>query len=271
MATRPSPTDPPAATSVVAETAPNALPAMKQTIFRRHRQLEGWPLVFTILVTVGILVGGLVEFIPLVLVKDNVPRIASVKPFTPLEAVGRDLYIREGCVNCHSQMIRPFRAEIERYGDFTKAGETVYEHPFLWGSKRTGPDLQRIGGKYPNLWHVRHMEDPRSTSPQSIMPPYAWLLKDDLDFAVIPGRLRALSRVGVPYTDAEIADAVANAERQATAIAQDVAAQGGPAGLERKEIVALVAYLQRMGTDVRASQAPAGATATDVATPDSVH
>lgn len=229
---------------------------MRDTIYRRHRQLEGWPLVFTILVTVSILIGGLVEFIPLALVKDNVPRIASVTPFTPLEVIGRDVYIREGCVNCHSQMIRPFRAEMERYGDFTKAGETIYEHPFLWGSKRTGPDLQRVGGKYPHLWHVRHMDDPRSTSNGSLMPPYPWLLRDDLDFASIPSRLRALSRVGVPYSDAEITGAVAAAEAQAAEIAREVASQGGPAGLERKEIAALVAYLQRLGTDLRTGQTP---------------
>ena len=229
---------------------------MKQTILRKHRQIEGWPLVFTLLVTVGILVGGLVEFIPLVLVQDNVPRIEAVKPFTPLEVAGRDLYIREGCVNCHSQMIRPFRAEIERYGAFTAAGETVYEHPHLWGSKRTGPDLQRVGSKYPHLWHVRHMDNPRSTSPQSIMPRYPWLLEDDLDYGSIPARLRALRRVGVPYTDAEIAGAVQAAERQADGIAAEVKAQNGPDGLGRKEIVALVAYLQRLGTDVRTSQTP---------------
>ena len=241
---------------------------MKQTIFRTHRRLEGWPVVFTLLTTVAVLIGGLVEFLPLVLVKDNVPRIAAVTPFTPLEVAGRDVYIREGCNNCHSQMIRPFRAEMERYGDYTKPGETVYEHPHLWGSKRTGPDLQRIGGKYPHLWHVRHMDDPRSTSPSSIMPPYPWLLRDDYDFESLPGRLRALSRVGVPYTDADIADAVASAQRQADAIAADVAAQGGPGDLSRKEIVALVAYLQRMGTDVKTAQTPRDpATNTDSAPP----
>mgnify|MGYP006207200459 CR=1 FL=1 len=133
----------------------------------RHRTLEGWPLLFTVLTTLAVAVGGIVEFLPIFLVQSTMPRIESVKPFTPLEVAGRDLYIREGCVGCHSQMIRPFRAEIERYGDYTKPGETVYEHPFLWGSKRTGPDLQRIGGKYPHLWHVRHMDDPRSTSPGS--------------------------------------------------------------------------------------------------------
>ncbi|RMF56784.1 MAG: cytochrome-c oxidase, cbb3-type subunit II, partial [Bacteroidetes bacterium] len=151
-----------------------------------HRKLEGWPLVFTILTTIAILIGGTVEFLPLVLIEDNVPRIATVKPFTPLEVEGRDIYIREGCNNCHSQMVRPFRHEIERYGEYSKPGETVYEHPFLWGSKRTGPDLARVGGKYPNLWHVRHMEDPRSTSPRSIMPPYPWLLEKTLDLSDLP-------------------------------------------------------------------------------------
>ncbi len=218
-----------------------------------HRKLEGWPLVFTILVTISILVGGVVEFVPLVLVKSNVPRIATVKPFTPLEVAGRDLYIREGCNNCHSQMVRPFRHELERYGEYGKPGETVYEHPFLWGSKRTGPDLSRVGGKYPNLWHVRHMQDPRSTSPRSIMPPYAWLLEKKLDFDILPTKLRRLRAVGVPYTDQEIEQAVADAQAQARAIAADVEANKGPSGLEDKEIVALVAFLQRLGADIKAS------------------
>ncbi|GIV58332.1 MAG: hypothetical protein KatS3mg042_1245 [Rhodothermaceae bacterium] len=218
-----------------------------------HRKLEGWPLVFTILTTIAILIGGTVEFLPLVLIEDNVPRIATVKPFTPLEVEGRDIYIREGCNNCHSQMVRPFRHEIERYGEYSKPGETVYEHPFLWGSKRTGPDLARVGGKYPNLWHVRHMEDPRSTSPRSIMPPYPWLLEKTLDLSDLPAKLRSLRAVGVPYTDEEIAGAIEAARAQARAIAEDVAAQGGPAGLEEKEIVALVAYLQRLGQDLKAS------------------
>ncbi len=218
-----------------------------------HRKLEGWPLVFTILVTISILIGGTVEFVPLVLVKSNVPRIATVKPFTPLEVAGRDLYIREGCNNCHSQMVRPFRHELERYGEYGKPGETVYEHPFLWGSKRTGPDLSRVGGKYPNLWHVRHMQDPRSTSPRSIMPPYAWLLEKKLDFDILPTKLRRLRAVGVPYTDEEIERAVADAQAQARAIAADVEANKGPGGLEDKEIVALVAFLQRLGMDLKAS------------------
>lgn len=225
----------------------------------KHRLLEGWPLVFTVLVTISVAIGGAVEFIPLALVDDNVPRIEAVKPFTPLEVHGRDIYIREGCVGCHSQMVRPFRAEIERYGEYTKPGETVYEHPFLWGSKRTGPDLQRVGGKYPNLWHVRHMENPRSTSPTSLMPPYPWLLTKDLRIDNLSRRLRALQRLGVPYTDEEIQNAVALAQAQALEIATEVASQGGPAGLENREIVALVAYLQRLGRDIRQTPATASA------------
>ena len=148
----------------------------------------GWkakPLTFTVLALVAVLIGGLVEIIPMCLIKENVPTIACVKPYTPLEVLGRDIYIREGCVGCHSQMIRPFRSETERYGEYSKAGEFVYDHPFLWGSKRTGPDLHRVGGKYPDAWHYNHMDDPRSTSPGSIMPRYPWLLtqKLDTDFA----------------------------------------------------------------------------------------
>ncbi|HMB90477.1 MAG TPA: cytochrome-c oxidase, cbb3-type subunit II [Rhodothermales bacterium] len=221
-----------------------------------HRKLEGWPLVFTILTTLAILVGGIVEFLPFVLVEGAVPKIESVKPFTPLELEGRDIYIREGCNNCHSQMVRPFRHEIERYGEYGKPGETVYEHPFLWGSKRTGPDLSRVGGKYPNLWHVRHMENPRSTSPRSIMPPYDWLLSKELDLSNLPTKLRTMQTLGVPYTDEDVAEAVANAETQARLIAADVEASGGPAQAELvdKEITALVAYLQRLGQDIKPAQ-----------------
>lgn len=217
----------------------------------RHRKLEGWPLVFTILVTLSILVGGIVEFLPLVLLQGNVEAIATVEPWTPLELAGRDLYIREGCNNCHSQMVRPFRQEIERYGAYSTPGETVYEHPFLWGSKRTGPDLARVGGKYPDLWHVRHMENPRSTSPNSIMPPYDWLLRKRLDLSSISTRLSVLRTLGVPYTEDQIADAVSLAQAQARTIAADVAAQGGPDGLDDKEIIAMVAYLQTLGAHLR--------------------
>ncbi len=216
-----------------------------------HRRIEGWPLVFTILTVLAILVGTVVEFAPIFLVGKSLEPLPSVTPFTPLEVAGRDLYIREGCVGCHSQMVRPFRQELERYGPATAAGETAYEHPFLWGSKRTGPDLARQGGKYPHLWHVRHMDDPRSTSPNSIMPPYPWMLTRDHDLSDLPSRIRALSRVGVPYTDSEIAESVDHANAQADEIANDIVAQGGPEGLNRKEIVALIAFLQRLGVDGR--------------------
>lgn len=221
----------------------------------RHRTLEGWPLVFTVLVTISILVGGAVEFIPLVLMGDNVPTIETVEPWTPLELAGRDIYIREGCNNCHSQMVRPFRHEIERYGEYSKPGETIYERPFLWGSKRTGPDLARVGGKYPNLWHVRHFDDPRSTSPRSIMPRYNWLLEQELDTSSLPRKMRTLQRLGVPYSDAEIEGGVEAAERQAREIAQDVVASGGPTDLSNKEVIALVAYMQRLGADLARSMA----------------
>jgi cbb3-type cytochrome c oxidase subunit II len=223
-----------------------------------HRTLEGWPLVFTVLTTVAILIGGLVEFLPMVLVDNTVERIETVEPWTPLELAGRDLYIEEGCNTCHSQMVRPFRHEIERYGEYSKAGETVYERPFLWGSKRTGPDLARVGGKYPHLWHVRHMEDPRSTSPRSIMPPYPHMLETELDFSTLPTKLRTLKMLGTPYDSTTIANAVAVAQAQAQAIADEVEAQGGPSGLADKEIIALVAYLQRLGTDIQAAPAADG-------------
>ena len=221
----------------------------------RHRKLEGWPLLFTILTTVSILIGGVVEFVPLLLVKGNVPTIASVKPWTPLELTGRDLYIREGCNNCHSQQVRPFRHELERYGEYSKPGETIYERPFLWGSKRTGPDLARVGGKYPHLWHVRHMEDPRSTSPRSIMPPYDWMLRKELNLSALPSKMRVLARMNVPYTEAELSDPIRIAQQQANEIASEVAAQGGPSDLADKEIIALVAYLQRLGTDIKTPSA----------------
>ena len=219
----------------------------------RHRTLEGWPLVFTILTTLSILVGGTVEFLPLVLVDENVPTIETVTPYTPLELAGRDIYIAEGCVNCHSQQIRPFRDEIERYGEYSKPGEGIYDRPFLWGSKRTGPDLARVGGKYPDLWHVRHMENPRSTSPNSIMPPYPWLLRKSLAFEDIPDKMNALQALGTPYTDSDIAGAEEAARAQAAQIARNVAANGGPQGLEDKQIAAVVAYLQRLGTDISKS------------------
>jgi cytochrome c oxidase cbb3-type subunit I/II len=223
-----------------------------------HRVLEAAPIAFTVVTVVSISVGGLVEIIPMLLVKSNIPTIASVKPYTPLELEGRDIYIREGCVGCHSQMVRPFRQEIERYGEYSKPGEGVYDHNFLWGSKRTGPDLARLGGKYPHLWHVRHMEDPRSTSPKSIMPKYDWLLEEELDLSLTNKKLEAQAMLGVPYSLKEIESGDALAKDQAALIAAEIKAQGGPEGLEGKEIVAMVAYLQRLGVDIKREQGGGG-------------
>ncbi len=216
-----------------------------------HRILEGRTVTFTVLTTLALAVGSLVEAIPMFFDRDNVKEIASVKPYTPLEVLGRDIYTREGCYLCHSQLVRPFRYETERYGEYSKAGEYIYDHPFQWGSKRTGPDLHRVGGKYPSLWHVRHIQNPRSTTPGSVMPRYTHILTSTLDAREIGAKMRALRAVGVPYTDGEIEGAPAAIEAQAKAIAAEVEAQRGPRGLADKEIVALTAYLQRLGTDIR--------------------
>ena len=216
-----------------------------------HRVLEGRMITFTVLVVLALAVGSLAEAIPMFFNKLNVKEIASVKPYTPLEVIGRDIYIREGCYNCHSQMIRPFRYETERYGEYSKAGEYVYDHPFQWGSKRTGPDLQRVGGKFPSLWHVRHMDRPASTTPGSVMPAYTHLKANPFDTSLIGSKMRALRAVGVPYTDGEIESAPASIAAQAKAIAAEVEAQQGPTGLADREITALTAYLQRLGTDIK--------------------
>jgi cytochrome c oxidase cbb3-type subunit I/II len=224
-----------------------------------HRRWERLPLFFTVMAAVAVIVASLFEILPTFLIKSNVPTIASVKPYTPLELAGRDIYIREGCFNCHSQMIRPFRHETERYGDYSKPGESVYDHPFLWGSRRIGPDLAREGGKYPPLWHVQHMADPRAISPKSIMPPYPHLAQNALDFDGIQKRVDVMAMLGVPYGDA-VTKAPAMAREQATALASQIQAAGGPGGLADKEIVALVAYLERLGMDIKATaSAPAPA------------
>jgi cytochrome c oxidase cbb3-type subunit I/II len=231
--------------------APALNPAKKESPKLGHRWLEGVPVTFTVLSLIAVAIGGLVEIVPMFLVKENVPTISSVKPYTPLEVLGRDIYIREGCVGCHSQMIRPFRSETERYGEYSKVGEYIYDHPFLWGSKRTGPDLHRIGGKYPDAWHYNHMEDPRSTSPGSIMPPYPWLLTRELDRSVIQPRLKALRTTGVPYTDEEIASAGKQIEEQSEKIVANLAVGMIPDVPADREIIALIAYLQRLGTDIK--------------------
>ncbi|MDP2160490.1 MAG: cytochrome-c oxidase, cbb3-type subunit I, partial [Flavobacterium sp.] len=170
-----------------------------------HAWLERRPIQFMLLSTVAILIGGVVQIIPTIVVKSNIPTISAVKPYSPLELQGRDLYIREGCVGCHSQMIRPFRSEVERYGDYSKAGEFVYDHPFLWGSKRTGPDLHRLGAKYNDNWHFNHMWDPQSTSPGSIMPGYKWLYDNKaMDHSMIEKKMEVMVTLGVPYSEEDI-------------------------------------------------------------------
>jgi cytochrome c oxidase cbb3-type subunit I/II len=202
---------------------------------------------------VGIIIGGLAEIVPLVAIESNVPTIASVHPYTPLELEGRDIYVREGCYTCHSQMVRPFKEELIRYGDYSKAGEFIYDRPFQFGSKRTGPDLHRLGGKYPDFWHYRHMLDPRSTSPGSIMPTYGWLYSNDLDTSLTQAKLKAFRRLGAPYTDEQINNAVTDLETQSQAIANNLRSQGvkDEFSIEKKEIVAMIAYLQRLGTDIK--------------------
>ncbi len=227
-----------------------------------HRWLEGVPVTFTVLATVAVIVGGLIEIVPMFLIQQNVPTIASVHPYTPLEVLGRDIYIREGCLGCHSQMVRPFRSETERYGEYSKVGEFVYDHPFLWGSERTGPDLHRVGGKYPDAWHYNHMENPRSTSPGSIMPNYPWLLSDKLDVAVVGDRMRALRKVGVPYTDEQIEGAQKSIDAQSKKIVANLATGSITNAPPDREIIAVIAYLQRLGTDIKAAPAAASAAPT---------
>jgi cytochrome c oxidase cbb3-type subunit I/II len=220
---------------------------------KRHRWLEGKPILFLLVSMVVVLIGGLVEFIPTFLVKSNIPTIASVHPYTPLELQGRDIYIREGCVGCHSQLIRPFRSETERYGEYSKAGEYVYDHPFLWGSKRTGPDLHREGGKYPNMWHYLHMQNPSSMSPGSIMPSFPWLLTQNLDTTTTAAKINAMRTIGVPYPEGYETYANQDLAAQADSITTDLVKAGVPAE-NNKEIIALIAYLQRLGTDIKVNK-----------------
>jgi cytochrome c oxidase cbb3-type subunit I/II len=235
---------------------PAEAPALeKSTLFKKgefwHAVLEKKPITFTVLAVVIIAIGGAVEMIPTFLIKSNIPTIASVKPYTPLELQGRDIYIREGCNTCHSQWVRPFRSETERYmGEYSKAGEYVYDHPFLWGSKRTGPDLMRIGGKYPDSWHYYHMMDPRTMSPGSIMPKYQWLSEQDLDMSTTIKKLKAMKTLGVPYTQYEIDNGNNNLMAQSKIIADNLKKEGIALD-SHKEMIAIIAYLQRMGTDIK--------------------
>jgi cytochrome c oxidase cbb3-type subunit I/II len=231
-----------------------------------HRKWEGLPALFTVLTTVAVLVASLFEILPAFLIGGNVPTIKEVKPYTPLELYGRDIYLAEGCYNCHSQMVRPFLDETVRYGlngepaEFSRPGEFVYDHPFQWGSKRTGPDLAREGGRRDELWHLRHFEDPRATSPGSVMPSYPHLLRDQIPFDDIQSRVDAMAMLGVPYGKDALADAPGLARTQANALAAKLRTAGGPAGMEDKDVIALIAYMQRLGIDIREhvkAQAPA--------------
>jgi len=221
-----------------------------------HRVIERKPIRLLVFSLVVILIGTAAELIPTFLINNTEASIEVVKPYTSLEVAGRDLYIREGCVGCHSQLVRPFRSETERYGEYSKMGEFAYDHPFLWGSKRTGPDLHRIGGKYPDSWHFHHMNEPGSMSPGSIMPPYPWLIENKLDQSDLAKKIEALQAVGVPYAEGYSSQALADADKQAKQISASLKSQGVEVAQD-KEIIALIAYLQRLGTDIKKTNSAA--------------
>jgi cytochrome c oxidase cbb3-type subunit II len=229
------------------------------SLWTRHQILEKNSILLVIGILLVIAVGGLVEITPLFYLKSTIEKVDGMRPYTPLELAGRAIYVREGCYVCHSQMIRPLRDEVERYGHYSLAAESMYDHPFQWGSKRTGPDLARVGGKYSDEWHVAHMIDPRAVVPQSVMPGYPFLAQTELDAPAIPGHMKANRTVGVPYTDAQIASAIADLRAQADPD------DAGVADLQKRypkatarafdgdprrvtEMDALVAYLQMLGT-----------------------
>jgi cytochrome c oxidase cbb3-type subunit I/II len=217
-----------------------------------HRWIERRPVQLLVLSLVVVAIGGIIEFVPAFLVKSNIPTIASVKPYTPLELQGRDIYVREGCYTCHSQMVRPFRSEVARYGEYSKAGEFVYDHPFQWGSKRTGPDLAREGtgnNKKSNAWHYTHLLDPGSISPGSVMPSYPWLMDNDIDKESTKAKIEAMQTLGVPYEEGYADQATADLEKQAASIAANLQKDGIETSSD-KEIIALIAYLQRLGKDI---------------------
>ena len=239
-------------TNEAAEALP--LPKLKKVAGEKefwHRKIERKPITLLVLSLIIISIGGLIEMIPTFFISSNIPTIATVKPYTPLELQGRDIYIREGCVNSHSQTVRPFRSETERYGEYSKAGEFVYDHPFLWGSKRTGPDLHRQGGKYSNAWHYNHLLEPRSMSPGSIMPQYSWLIDQKLDISNTATKINAMRTLGVPYPIGFENNANADLRKQAISISENLAKDKIKVSSEQ-EIIAIIAYLQRLGTDIKA-------------------
>jgi cytochrome c oxidase cbb3-type subunit I/II len=231
-----------------------------------HRRWEGLPALFTALTALAVIVASAFEIVPTFLIGDNVPRIKTVAPYTPLELYGRDIYLREGCFNCHSQMVRPFIDETVRYGqngkpaEYSKPGEFVYDHPFQWGSKRTGPDLAREGGRRDELWHLRHFENPRSTSMGSVMPSYPHLLADDIPWDVIQSRVDAMAMLNVPYGADALDHAGSLARQQAGQVAGALVAAGGPQGMAGKEVIALISYMQRLGRDIQRAQDAQGGT-----------
>jgi cytochrome c oxidase cbb3-type subunit II len=225
----------------------------------RHSVLERNAILLAVAILVVILIGGIVEIAPLFYLKSTIEKVEGMRPYTPLELVGRDIYVREGCYTCHSQMVRPLRDEVERYGHYSLAAESMYDHPFQWGSKRTGPDLARVGGKYSDEWHLAHMTDPRAVVPESVMPGYPFLAKRELDYGDIAERLKVLRLEGVPYTDDMIANAKADLELQVdpnAAALKEFLARYPKAQVRQfdndpsyiSELDALIAYLQMLGT-----------------------
>ena len=227
-----------------------------------HRRMEGRPIKFMVWVLIAVAIGGIVEIIPMFLIRSNVPTISTVEPYTPLELAGRDIYVAEGCYNCHSQMIRPLFAETVRYGEYSKPGEFVYDHPFQWGSRRIGPDLAREGRTNPNaLWHYDHFKDPREVNAGSIMPAYPWLFTKKINFDQIQTRVNAMAMLGVPYSEAEIQGMAPDfAKIQAREIAAIIDQAGGPPADEiwDTQVIALIAYMRRLGTDIFKTPAQAG-------------
>ena len=221
-----------------------------------HRKLEGMPMIFAVLSLIAILVGSAIEIVPSLIAPKYIVKNTAIKPYTPLELLGRDVYIREGCYLCHSQTVRPMTHEVLRYGKASEAAEFVYDHPFQWGSKRTGPDLARVGGKYPNMWHYRHFWDPREVTAGSIMPRYTWLFDNKTDYASLPKKMEVMQALGVPYSKEEIDNSIANAKEQAEVIKTDLVSAGVPEKIVDKEVVALIAYMQRIGVDYSKSETP---------------
>ena len=224
-----------------------------------HHPLEGKSLTFTVLTLLAVLVGGMVELIPPYFLQGTVEPVAGLEPYGALELEGRDIYIREGCNNCHSQMIRPLATETARYGPYTRSGEGIYDRPFLYGSRRTGPDLSRVGGKYPDSWHWIHLRNPREIEPRSNMPPYAFLAESPLDLSLTQKKLEVLRDLGHPYTDAQIASAVTDAKAQMQQVAERLRKDGRNLddAQAQSEAIALIAYLQHLGVAGKAAIAAA--------------